>query len=73
MINLFWGVQRLFQAALAVPVGIAAMVIGQLGNEWMKTGDEEKKPAAAVKAPAAEKPAAPAKKAAAPAKKAAKK
>ncbi|MER2055054.1 MAG: hypothetical protein ABTB30_07175, partial [Clostridia bacterium] len=64
MINLLWGAQRLFQAAIAVPVGIAAMVIGQLGNEWMKaakkeSGAEEKKPAAAVKAPATEKPAAP--------------
>ena len=75
MINLLWGAQRLFEAALAVPVGIAAMVIGQIGNEWMKSAAAKEPVATKQTAPAkkaaapAKKPAAPAKKAAAPAKK----
>ena len=58
MFNLLWGARRLFEAALAVPVGIAAMVIGRMGNEWMKS-------AADVKEPVATKQTAPAKKTAA--------
>ena len=59
MINLLWGAHLLFQAAAAVPLGIAALAAGQLGNEWAKSGkknsDENKKDsAAAEKKPAAE-------------------
>ena len=42
MFNLLWGARRLFEAALAVPVGIAAMVIGRMGNEWMKSAADAK-------------------------------
>ena len=70
MFNLLWGARRLFEAALAVPVGIAAMVIGRIGNEWMKSA-AAKEPVATKQTAPAKKAAAPAKKAAAPAKKAA--